>query len=133
MLMSSGAENSRKKSVNLQIAGVRRLHSAFAIACTKFISLLAAGTLCNRRGRLARRIAYVLSEALRAGAILVNVKILSHLFLVCFFLGILRLPASIFSSDCDRHSINQIIIQLAHEKCSNVLDMKKHGLIFEPI
>jgi hypothetical protein len=102
---------------------------------TIYLSLLAAGTLCNRRGRLARRIAYVLSEALRAGAILVYVEIRSHLFLACFFLGILRLPALIFSSDCDRHSINQIIIQLAHEKCSNVCvgQEKKHNLIFEPV
>jgi len=91
MLMSSSAEN--RKKVNSQIAGVRRLHSAFAIACILYLSLLAAGTLCNRRGRLARRIAYVLSEALRAGAILVNVKILSHLFLVCFFfLGFYDFP-----------------------------------------
>lgn len=86
-------------NVTERVGAENRKMLIYKLRCIPLV--LCAGTLCNRRGRLARRIAYVLSEASRAGAILVNVKILAHLFLADFFLGILRLPRIDFQTTID--------------------------------
>jgi hypothetical protein len=132
MLMSSSAEN--RKKVNSQIAGVRRLHSAFAIACTLYLCLLRGHYATGVGGWLGALHTFYL-RPFEQGQYSLMWKFAPSLSRLFFFSRDfttscidfqLRLRSTLNKSNYYSTGTREVL------KCM-CWTSKKHGLIFEPV